>query len=486
MVEWWTLRGVQAVLDATQDAVVVVDRDGEIVCANRAAGRLVGVGGGELVGRRAAEALVPADRSAVLTRALDGIHVRAALTSLRREDGSTVPVQIEAAPDGEVVVLVLQDQGERIETQIALADAQQRLSDLQSLGRVGLWRWGPETDEVQWSDQMHRIHGLDPLAFAGTLRDHLAPVREDMRDEVRRALTEALSTRQGATSEYVIVRPDGDQRWIVSRTDPLLDDRGRVVALTGISQDVTDDRQARAEIEAARTRLDRFASVLAHDLRAPLSTIAAFAAVILDEQVDADEATTLVGRIHENTLGAIELLDGVLAEARGGDDTEGGDVDLGAVVRWVVSILDQQLTSTGSRVEVDDDMPTVEGREPLLRQAVLNLVGNAIKYRHADRGARIRVSAVSDGSTVELRVDDDGPGIPHELRGAVLDDGYRAERDVERGIGGTGMGLATVQSVAERHGTEVTVGDSDLGGARFAIRLRPARTSSEPRTPGAG
>lgn len=470
-VHWWSAPGSRFVLESTQDAVVVVDADGLVVHANRAAGRLVGLPDGGLVGRPAAEVFVPNDGSQVLARALRGVHVRSGQTTLRRADGTGTPVQVEGGHAGDHVVLVLRDETERVDTQMALADAQQRLRDLQSLGRVGLWRWVPSTDEVQWSDQLYRIHDLDPLDSGGTLRDHLGPIREDVRDQVRAAMAEAVRSATGFEAEYVVVRRDGEERWIYSRADPLVDDREQVLALTGIAQDVTADRRARAEAETARARLDRFASVLAHDLRAPLSTVAAFAEVLLRPGLSDQERDTIIGRVHHNTVRAIELVDGVLAETRGGGDEVSDEVDLAAVVAWVLDTLEGQLTRTGSSVAVGD-LPRVEGREPLLRQAVLNLVGNAVKYRPSDRGARIEVRAVRAGDHVELQVDDDGPGIPPELREAVLADGYRAERDRRRGIEGTGIGLATVQDIARRHGTTLTVGDSDLGGARFSLRLR--------------
>lgn len=487
----WNASAVRFLLEAVRGAVIVIDDAGLIVQCNRAAARLLGLPAEEITGRDAHEVLASAEGSEVLDRALSGDAVSGALTGLTRHDGTAVPVSVEAAPLEQEIVVVLHDESERLETQAALADAQERLRDLQSLGDVGLWRWIPAEDEVQWTEQLYAIHDIDPLDFEGDLDSHVAPIREDDRDDVRRALRQTAVEGYPFEEEYVVVRRNGEERRVYSRADPVLDEDGAVVAVTGIVQDVTTERRVREEIEAANERLQRFARALAHDLRTPLVAVTGFAELLAEDDSIQGELETFAQRIKHNSEQALELLNALLSEARHRQrETATGDVDLEAVVEWVIDTLEEQIRRTGSTVSTGD-LPRVRGHEPLLRQAVLNLVGNALKFGGADGGgATVRISAVEIDDLIELRVDDDGPGVPVEERGSIFDDGYRVQRDVERGIDGTGIGLATVREIADRHDTSVDVTDSDLGGARFVLRLHPVpedtTSGSSDRGPGIG
>lgn len=460
-------------LDAVRAAVVFVDDAGNVDSCNRAATRLLGLATEEVTGRAVGDVLVAADGAGVLDRAATGDVVSGGRASLQRQDGTTVHVSVEAASLGDMTVIVLHDESERLETQATLADVQERLRDLQSLGDVGLWRWVPDEDEVQWSEQLYRIHDLDPIEFAGDLDAHVGAIREDDRDEVRRALRETADEGYPFEEEYVIVRRDGEERTVYARADPVLNDDGTVAAVTGIIQDVTADRRAREEVEAANERLQRFARALAHDLRTPLVAVTGFAELLAEDEAVVGEVATYVERIRHNSEQALELLNALLTEARRRETRPTtSEIDLQDIVAWVIDTLEEQIERAGATITAQD-LPRVQGHEPLLRQALLNLVGNAVKFGDSGGGATVRISAVDVDGMVELRVEDDGPGVPENEREAIFSDGYRVQRDVDRGIDGTGIGLATVREVAERHGTTVTVTDGDLGGACFALRLPP-------------
>jgi PAS domain S-box-containing protein len=468
-VDAWEARVGRFLLRATLDAVVVLE-EGRVAACNLAASRVLGCDSVALRGRPGDEVLVEVGGAGVVARALAGDEVDGADTCLLRRDGTEVPVRLVSTRlDGAVAVL-LHDESERRETQRALADAREQLRDLQVLGDVGVWRWLPATDEVEWSEHLYRIHGVDPLTFGRTLSDHLAVVRADLRGEVAAGLRAAAEGTATFEQEYAIVRGDGEQRWVYGRATPMPDAQGRVGVLTGVAQDVTDARRARTEIESTNARLQRFASVLAHDLREPLVAIDGFSSLLVERAELADEPALFAGRIRANSTRALELLSSILADARGTGGSPSGRVELDEVVAWVLDALDDRIDRTGASVTTDP-LPAVRGDESLLRQALLNLVANALKFGGDERGVRVHVSAVETDAGVELRVDDAGPGVLPADREAIFEEGVRAQREVDRGIDGTGIGLATVREIARRHGGDVAVGDADLGGARFVLRL---------------
>ena len=112
---------------------------------------------------------------------------------------------------------------------------------------------------------------------------------------------------------------------------------------------------------------------------------------------------------------------------------------------------------------------TVLVNEPLLEQALVNLVNNAVKYSHSDSTVEIR----SDhrGGVVHISVKDEGPGIPPLDRERIFERFYRVDRARSRALGGTGLGLAIVKHIALAHGGEVSVDSVEGRGSTFTISL---------------
>ena len=126
--------------------------------------------------------------------------------------------------------------------QATLAEVEARLRGGEAQVHVGRWLWDVGTGAVQWSDELHRIHGVDPLDFAGTLDAHVGCAHPDDRDRMREAMEDAVQSGRPFEQEYRIVRPDGEERRIYLRAEPTLSSAGVVVGLRGIGQDLTDGR----------------------------------------------------------------------------------------------------------------------------------------------------------------------------------------------------------------------------------------------------
>ena len=149
-------------------------------------------------------------------------------------------------------------------------------------------------------------------------------------------------------------------------------------------------------------------------------------------------------------------------------------LDLSEVVRQAVAETVPYALSRGTEVELFADEPvSVDGDKTALAVLARNLVDNAVRYSPAASRVEVRVSLEAGAPT--LQVDDAGPGIPADERERVFDRFYRREaRDAD----GTGLGLAIVRSVAARHGAQVSLGESPLGGLRATVRFKAQRSSS--------
>jgi len=205
------------------------------------------------------------------------------------------------------------------------------------------------------------------------------------------------------------------------------------------------DRRLR-EIERQNERLERFASVIRHDLQNPLNVISGFADIAKEsgDPADIDRILSAASRMES----ILEDLHVLVDEAD----------DLGErEPTSVADLVDRARTSVDMRdatVETDD-IGIVETDPGRLRQAFENLFRNAVE--HAGPDVTVRVSSLPDG----FAIDDDGPGIPPADRDRVFDEGYTD--------GGTGLGLSIVRTVVDAHGWEIEVTDAPDGGARFEI-----------------
>ncbi len=223
-------------------------------------------------------------------------------------------------------------------------------------------------------------------------------------------------------------------------------------------------RERERELERQNERLDRFASVLSHDLRNPISIASGYAEVV-QRETDSDT----IEEHTEEILDAVErmstLVEQTLTLAREGNTVE-------ETQPVCVPDLTRRLTdaSTGQEPSLEfpaadgDDVPewTITGDDRRIERILDNLLRNSVE--HSDDSVTVRVGRLEDDG---FYVADDGPGIPPEKRDAVFEYGTSYDD------GGTGLGLAIVSELAQAHGWAIGVTDSWAGGARFEFRTDP-------------
>jgi len=219
-------------------------------------------------------------------------------------------------------------------------------------------------------------------------------------------------------------------------------------------------KKREAELQRERNRLEKFASVVSHDLRNPLNT-----AQLRLDQVAAECDSEHVTEVDRSLSRMEELVTDVLALARLGKQV----VDAEEVP--AAPLLDrawEAARSDAARLVVADSLGQFVGDESRLQQLFENLFRNAAEHAvDPDSAVTVRVGPLP--GDVGFFVADDGPGIPAAERDQVFEWGYTTRAD------GTGFGLATVAEIVDAHGGTITVTDSESGGARFEIRGIPAR-----------
>jgi len=219
--------------------------------------------------------------------------------------------------------------------------------------------------------------------------------------------------------------------------------------------------QMLARLQAGDAKQQQFSADASHELRSPLTTIRA-AAEAIERRPESSRANELAGHVVTETE-RMDALIGDLLELARIADREPPTVallDLGQLVKSVVDGFEVEVLSAGGVM--------IRGEEKQLIRLIRNLVGNA--RRHARR--LVRVSVVQTSGVARLTVEDDGEGVAEIDRERVFERFVRLDPDRARATGGSGLGLALVKSIADRHSATVGVDDSpELGGARFSVEI---------------
>jgi PAS domain S-box-containing protein len=240
---------LRAIIEASDDALLTHDVTGHLTSWSRTAERFFGYAPAEIVGQPFVALFAAHEHdavAAVVDAVLTGDPVTRFETVARRRGGMAMPVSISAQPVFDdrqspvAALVVVRDVAEQRLAQAALAEVESRIRDSEAMAQMGSWLWDVGTGAVQWSDECHRIHGIDPLEFRGTFASHIEVIHPDDRERVRSSMEAAVRSALVFDDRYRVARPDGALRYIHARGRPAIASTGAVLALRGIAQDVTN------------------------------------------------------------------------------------------------------------------------------------------------------------------------------------------------------------------------------------------------------
>ena len=226
-----------------------------------------------------------------------------------------------------------------------------------------------------------------------------------------------------------------------------------------------------ARLEASFDKLRRFTADASHELRTPLAVIRGIGEVGLGETRSPAEYKEAIGSMLEEVDRLTTLVDSLLRLSHGDAGTvriAREPVDLGQLARDVMSSLSILAEERNQRIAVDETDRVVASVDRLvLREAITNLLDNAIKYGPPDSAIDIRVRREGDHGIVEVA--DRGPGIPPSQRDRIFDRFFRLDEARSRASGGTGLGLSIAKWAVEVHGGRIVVDENPAGGSLFRI-----------------
>jgi PAS domain S-box-containing protein len=496
-----------AILETALDAIVTIDQQAKIIEWNPAASEIFGYSRELALGRAFTELMAPAANEELVRKGLSRylqtgrgrlLGQRMELMALRA-NGAEFPVELTithiAGADQMVFTSFIRDITERRRTEEALRKSEERfrllvegvedyaIYMLDTHGRVTTWNVGAE-----------RIHGYRAQEIIGRRFHRFYTAEDTERKKPDQAL--AVATSEGRyQDEHWLMRKNGVQFWASFVITALRDENGRLTGFSTIARDVTKRKNAEdeirrlntalerqvqertAELQAAYSEMEAFSYSISHDLRAPLIHIAGFVEMLksdLGPKLD-ERSRRHLDTICNSTEHMGRMIADLLTLSRiGRAEMTKVPLNLGEVVKDVQREVAAQLQNRSVTWMVHD-LPEVTADPILLRQALLNLVTNAVKFTRKHPDARVEIGTAPSDLEHVIYVRDNGVGFDMKYAGKLFGVFQRLHSATE--FEGTGIGLAKTRRIIQRHGGRVWAESAPDHGATFYFSL--------PRTAGA-
>jgi PAS domain S-box-containing protein len=488
-----------ALLDLAQDAIIVRDMHNQILFWSRGAETMYGWSRTEAEGRNKEELL-----RSVFSEPYETIEAALLLNDKwegealhHTRDGSQIVIASRWALQRDEhgnpyrILTVNTDITERkkVETDSRLLTS--RLSLATSVAKIGVWEWDLKDNSVTWDGTMHEIFGL--ALFTSGLGDPIRVTYERWSNAVlpadlehaEAALQAGIREKSNGAFEFRIVFPDGQIRNMAAAFSVLTNEHGEPARMIGVNFDVTERRtseaamqQAKEAAEAASRAKSDFLANMSHEIRTPMNGIIGMTDLALETELTSEqrEFLTTVKNSADSLLVLLnDILDFSKIEA-GKLDVESIDFCLRNTLDDVMSILALRARQKGLdfSCRIPTEVPDkLVGDPSRLRQILVNLVGNAVKFTsHGSVGIEVELQHAGEFDDIlHFRVKDTGIGIPSEKQVSIFEEFSQADTSTTRKFGGTGLGLAISSRLVGLMGGTIWVESTPGRGSTFHFTL---------------
>lgn len=362
------------------------------------------------------------------------------------------------------------------EKQQEVHDSVAALETAQEIAKVGSWEWDIERDEISWSKELYRIHGLEPSENKFSYAAYLKLLTHEAASGHKKVVLDALRKKISFKIDHQITMPDGSIRFLHGEGRPVHNKDGIVVKMSGTSQDVTDIYH----LDLAKRE---FVSLASHQLRTPASGVKAFLSLLMDGHAGklSRSQRNFIRQAYDANDRQLEIIDNLLSLASiesGKLTLQTERVDLQELVKRClpahmshVRARKQKLHFTKLRRRI-----MIQADPGALQMALDNLISNAIKYT-LDRGT-IDVSLRHTKTAIYIDVQDSGIGIARKDLPLLFQKFSRVSDPASKTVNGSGLGLYMAKYIVELHNGRIMVTSRHGVGTRFTIKLPISSTKA--------
>jgi len=495
---------LRAIADTSIDGIIVFDERGTIHEFNAGAARIFGRSAYSLIGQSVTQIMVEPFRSQAMASFPTFLaSVRPSMgTTLSihcfHSDGRSIPIQLvvgsTARLEEQMYVAFVADVSEQQRMERALRDSEAQFRSL--IGNIpGIsYRCRMESGwpMVFVSDAAERLTGWPSSAFMGSPPEisFADLVSREESERIGRIVKQAAETEQQFVLEFQLRTRGGSVRWMWGNGSLVRAADHSVKWIDGVLLDITERRQmeddlvlAKERAEAAAQARSTFLANMSHEIRTPMNAILGFTEVVLGGELQGAQRKHLE-TVHKSARSLLHLLNDILDTSkldRGALTLESLDFSLGDLVQQLCA--EQSIQAGRKALVLRCDMhdavgDMVQGDPHRLRQILLNLLGNAIKF--TEQG-EVVLAATRQGHIVHFTVRDTGIGIAPDRLDTIFEAFTQADASMSRRFGGTGLGTTISKQLTELMGGRIWVTSTVGEGSTFHVSL-PLPASQATRT----
>jgi PAS domain S-box-containing protein len=497
-------RNAAAVFDAVADVMpmclALKDLEGRRTYVNRRYCELRGVQADEILGKTDAE-LFPEEMARKFTdddrRVIETGTTLHDVEELLGTDGQIRHIDRVKAPlrdsRGEItgVQLLFWDVTDRVHTERKLENSEALYTSLVESLPLSVFRKDRDFRFVFGNREFCRVFGRPQEEFIGkTDYDFFPP---ELADKFRRDDAHVMQTGEILEDIEETEQPSGERLYVQILKAPVRDQQGNIIGSQGMFWDVTDRKRAEQALAEAKEAADAanraksdFLANMSHEIRTPMNAIIGMTELLLDTPLS-DSQREYLSIVQESGDALLTVINDVLDFSK----IEAGKLELDSYPFDLHEALGDTMKSLAVRADrkglelafrIGPDVPVqVVGDRARLRQIVVNLVGNAIKFTHAGEVVLTVSSVHSDDESVELhfRVRDTGIGVPADKLQIIFEEFRQADTSTTRSYGGTGLGLTISSRLVEMMGGRIWAESEEGKGSTFQFTARFSTSDAE-------
>lgn len=369
-------------------------------------------------------------------------------------------------------------------------DAISLLTSVFDVSEVGIIVTDHNQRIIRVNDSFIRIYGWKREDLVGRLFFEIVAPEE--REQAKRNHEEFIKSGIRSSGEVKIMRRDNNIANALFTTAALELSHGRRFQVTTI-MDITLRKQmemtlrySKEQADSANQAKSQFLANMSHELRTPLNAIIGFSEMMMKETfgpLGSERYKEYLGDIHVSARHLLEIINEVLDMSK----IEAGRVELdeeyfnvGQLIQAVGRMMASRAFSSGLtiREEVQENLPVVKADSRLIRQVLINLVGNAVKFSHPNGIITVRARLLENGN-MEILVKDDGVGIPKHRIAEALEPFGQISSSEQRQHQGTGLGLPLAKAMAELHGGRLYIVSDTGKGTSVYVELPAHRVGQK-------
>lgn len=395
-------------------------------------------------------------------------------SELLLRDGTLVPIEDHAAPilddSGKItgVVLTFRDVTEKRKSFLCLAKSEELLNQAQHIAQIGSWHWDVKTGMFTGSCEFQRLFGINPeLQEPQGIWDQLEVLRKKSLESGEGYAIELEGTPGNSWGSETSI-------WVKCHGELERDVSGQIIGMSGTMHDITPLKKieielsrAKKEAEDANRLKSEFLALMSHEIRTPVTAILGFSELVTNPEESLDDRKSYSERIRRNGEHLLRLIDDILDLSKievGRMEIDSVQVNLNETIGDVFRTLLPLATAKGIHLNLTMDPPlpvSIMTDRIRLRQILINIIGNAIKFtRDGSVKVRVKVSASDTDKKLHVIVADTGIGLTDAQARGIFQLFIQGDSSITRKYGGTGLGLALSRKLSQALGGDVILAEN--------------------------